>query len=305
MEKSLVTVAMPAYNHEKYVQQAIKSVIDQDYENIELIIINDCSKDNTHEKICEMIDKCKSRFVRFEYINSDKNNGITKTLNKCLKWAEGKYFSLLASDDIFFPEKIRLLVNEIEKLPDNYAIVFGDATYINEYGQTVLMRMGSVESNRVIVALASGRDDFNYLNEDEFGTYKTLFRGYLPTASWLAKTRCILEVGGFNESFFVEDMPLWITLSKRYRFKFFDQSVAGYRIHSHNTSSSHHTAMLISLLMFLENEREYCIENNLYDFWKKMMLIWSKEILKRKNISLGEKKYVISVLKKIKEEQKV
>jgi alpha-1,3-rhamnosyltransferase len=52
MGKSLVTVAMPAYNHEKYVQQAIKSVIDQDYENIELIIINDCAKGNTHNEIC-------------------------------------------------------------------------------------------------------------------------------------------------------------------------------------------------------------------------------------------------------------
>ncbi|MGC8483379.1 MAG: glycosyltransferase family 2 protein, partial [Thermodesulfobium sp.] len=47
---------MPAYNHEKFVQEAIKSVIDQNYDNIEFIIINDCSTDNTHSKICEMID---------------------------------------------------------------------------------------------------------------------------------------------------------------------------------------------------------------------------------------------------------
>jgi alpha-1,3-rhamnosyltransferase len=300
MGKSLVTVAIPAYNHEKYVQQAIKSVIDQDYENIELIIINDCSKDNTHDKICEMIDACKSRFVRFEYINSDKNNGITKTLSKCLKCAKGRYFSLLASDDIFFPEKISSLVNELERLPDNYAIVFGDATYISEQGETLVMRKGSIESESVMRFLASGRGDFNYLNEDEFGTYKTLFLGYLPTASWLAKTECILEVGGFNEAVFVEDMPLWIALSKKYKFKFFNQSVAGYRIHSQNTSSSYHTEMLISLFMFLENEREYCIENNLYDFWKKMMLIWSKEIFQKEKVSLEQKKYVIETLRKIK-----
>ncbi len=300
MEKSLVTIAMPAYNHEKFVQEAIKSVIDQNYDNIEFIIINDCSTDNTHSKICEMINLCKSRFVRFEYINSDKNNGITKTLSKCLKWAQGKYFSFTASDDIIFPYKISLLVNELESLPGNYAIVFGDATYISDQGEVMKIRKGSVESESVMTVLASDRDDFNYLNEDEFGTYKTLFKGYLPTASWLAKTECILDVGGFNENVFIEDMPFWMALSKKYRFKFFNQSVAGYRIHSQNTSSSCKNKMLMSLLLFLESEREYCVQNDLFDFWKNMMLLWLKEILQRESISLEQKKYVIDVLRKVK-----
>ncbi|MGC8482815.1 MAG: glycosyltransferase family 2 protein [Thermodesulfobium sp.] len=300
MEKSLVTIAMPAYNHEKFVQEAIKSVIDQNYENIEFIIINDCSTDNTHSKICEMIDICKNRFVRFEYINSDKNNGIAKTLNKCLKWAQGRYCSFSASDDVIYRDKISLLVKELERLPDNYVIVFGDATYINEHGEVVRVQKGSIESESVMIILASDRDDFNYLNEDEFGTYKTLFRGYLPAVSWLAKTECILDVGGFNEDFFVEDMPLWIALSKKYRFKFFNQSVAGYRIHSQSTSTSFHNKMLIDLVELLESERGYCVQNSLYDFWKKMMLLWSKEILQKESISLEQKKYVIDVVRKIK-----
>ncbi|AEE13815.1 glycosyl transferase family 2 [Thermodesulfobium narugense DSM 14796] len=305
MKESLVTVAMPAYNHEKYVQDAIKSVVDQTYENIEFIVINDCSQDSTHSKISEMIKLCKDRFVRFEYINSDKNNGITKTLNKCLKWAKGKYFSLLASDDIFFPDKIELLVHELERLPENYAIVFGDATYINKQGEVMKVRKGSIETENVIVALASTRKDFNYLNEDEFGTYKTLFSGYLPTASWLARTECIREVGGFNEECFVEDMPLWIALSKKYRFKFFNKSVAGYRLHFQNTSSSFHNKMLVNLFRFLEGEREYCIQNNLYDFWKRMMIFWSKDILKKENMPFEQKKYVIDILRNLKLERKI
>ncbi|MGC8482840.1 MAG: glycosyltransferase, partial [Thermodesulfobium sp.] len=256
--------------------------------------------DNTHSKICEMIDICKSRFVRFEYINSDKNNGITKTLSKCLKWAQGKYFSFTASDDIIFPYKVSLLFNELESLPDNYAIVFGDATYIDDQGLAMRVRTGSIESDRVMEVLASDRDDFNYLDEDEFGTYKTLFRGYLPTPSWLAKTEYILDVGGFNEAYFIEDMPLWIALSKKYRFKFFNQSVAGYRVHFRNTSSSFHIKMLIDLIKLLESERDYCIQNNLYDFWKKMMLLWLKEILKKESISPEQKKNVIDILREIK-----
>ncbi|HEM55417.1 MAG TPA: glycosyltransferase [Thermodesulfobium narugense] len=297
MEESLVTVAMPSYNHEKYIQDAIKSVIDQSYENIEFIIINDCSTDNTHSKICEMINICKSRFVRFEYINSDKNNGIAKTLNMCLKWAKGNYFSLLASDDIFFPDKIELLVNELEKLPEKYAIIFGDATYINEYGGILKVKKGSVESESVLVILASDRDDFNYLNEDEFGTYKTLFKGYLPTPSWLARTRCIREVGGFNEKYFIEDMPLWVALSKRYKFKFINKSVAGYRFHLQNISSLYHYKMLVDLIKLLKNEKQYCIQKGLEDIWKNMMSLYLKEILQKENLSLQQKKCVIDLLK--------
>ena len=66
----LVTIAIPCYNHEQYVQDSIQSIIDQSYSNIELIIIDDGSKDNSVLKIQELISICTNRFSRFEFRKS-------------------------------------------------------------------------------------------------------------------------------------------------------------------------------------------------------------------------------------------
>ena len=79
----LVSIAIPSYNHEIYVQECIRSVIDQDYRNIELIIIDDGSTDNSVEKIEELIPLCKKRFVRFEFLCRE-NKGLSATLNEAI-----------------------------------------------------------------------------------------------------------------------------------------------------------------------------------------------------------------------------
>ena len=101
----LVSVAIPCYNHERFVQDSIQSIIDQTYQNIELIIIDDGSRDGSVEKIKEMIPACQERFVRFEFRHRP-NKGLSATLNEALEWCEGKYFSALASDDIVLKNKI-------------------------------------------------------------------------------------------------------------------------------------------------------------------------------------------------------
>lgn len=78
-DQPLVSVVIPCYNHEQFVQEAIQSVIDQDYTNIELLIIDDGSKDSSAEKIEKLIAVCKQRFNRFEF-KSRANKGISATL---------------------------------------------------------------------------------------------------------------------------------------------------------------------------------------------------------------------------------
>lgn len=82
-QKPLVSVVIPCYNHENYVQECIKSAIEQDYENIELIIIDDGSKDESVNKIQELVPGCEKRFCRFEF-RTRPNKGLCKTLNEAL-----------------------------------------------------------------------------------------------------------------------------------------------------------------------------------------------------------------------------
>ena len=87
----LVTAVIPVYNHEKYVAESIRSIIQQTYRNIELIVINDGSKDRSHEVVLGLTEECKRRFVRFEYINRE-NRGLSATLDQALGMAKGNTF---------------------------------------------------------------------------------------------------------------------------------------------------------------------------------------------------------------------
>ena len=106
-EQPLVSIVIPSYNHERFIRDSIKSVIDQSYQNIELIIIDDGSTDVSVEKIQELIPLCEKRFTRFEFRHRP-NKGLSATLNEALEWAQGEYFSSLASDDIILKDKIKI-----------------------------------------------------------------------------------------------------------------------------------------------------------------------------------------------------
>src|SRR5574344_1018426 len=125
----LVSVVIPAYNHEKYVKEAIYSIINQTYEKIELIIVDDGSKDSTWEKINELKEDCLKRF-RNVIFESQENKGSCDTLNHLLDLAKGEYIYLIASDDIAKPNAIE---KEVEFLINNadYALCVGDNEIID------------------------------------------------------------------------------------------------------------------------------------------------------------------------------
>ena len=121
---SLVSVVVPAYNHEKYIEECINSIINQTYENIELIILNDGSTDKTSEKIKLKIEECKRRFKRFLFIDKE-NEGVAKTNNIGLAKSKGKFFTGCASDDTFTENAIEIMVDFLENNPE-YVLAVGN-----------------------------------------------------------------------------------------------------------------------------------------------------------------------------------
>lgn len=97
---NLVSVIMPSYNTAKYIEASINSVIAQTYENWELIIVDDCSTDNTAEIIAGIHDD------RIRYFRNDKNSGAAISRNKALREAKGEWIAFLDSDDLWMPEKL-------------------------------------------------------------------------------------------------------------------------------------------------------------------------------------------------------
>ena len=98
----LVSIIACCYNHEKYVEETLGSIKSQTHGNIELIIIDDFSTDQSVKKISNWIEKNKYSCT---FIKNTENLGVVKTLNKALKKCNGKYFSIIACDDIFLKKK--------------------------------------------------------------------------------------------------------------------------------------------------------------------------------------------------------
>src|SRR5471030_745000 len=134
LNKPLVSIAIPSYNHDRYIQECINSVINQDYENIELIIIDDGSTDKSVEKIKEMLFACGKRFVRFDF-RSRENKGLSATLREATEWSNGIYFSVLASDDVIAPEKTSVLLRCMEDEKE-LAGIFSGCYILDSNGKT-------------------------------------------------------------------------------------------------------------------------------------------------------------------------
>lgn len=105
----LVSIIMPSYNTAAYIKQSIESVLKQSYTNWELIIVDDCSPDNTDEVIKSIND------VRVKYFKNDKNSGAAVSRNRALREAKGKWIAFLDSDDIWMPDKLEKQISFMEK----------------------------------------------------------------------------------------------------------------------------------------------------------------------------------------------
>ena len=274
-EGPLVSVIVPAYNHGQYIGDCLKSIINQTYINIELIVINDGSSDNTHNVILSLSDECRKRFKRFVYVNKEKNEGIAKTLNQGIELSKGKYISFLASDDIIMPYKFEVLVSEFEKLGNDYAVVCGDATFIDSKGNRVYLdEQGSAFYKRAeeyydsfLEYYTRYRTDFDY--KKDFGLYETFLLGnYIPAMATILHSEALKDVGLFDEGNFIEDYDMWLKLSRRYKFKYVQKVVACYRIHESNSVKVLRKELVLSTTKLLIREKPYSYRNGLKKKWE-------------------------------------
>lgn len=131
MKQPLVSIVMPAYNAERFIEKSIKSVIKQSYTNWELLIINDCSKDFT-QKIIE--DYCL-RDGRIKLFVQEKNSGVVEARNKGIQESKGKYIAFLDSDDLWERKKLEIQIKYMEE--NELTMTYTSYSYINEEGNFI------------------------------------------------------------------------------------------------------------------------------------------------------------------------
>jgi alpha-1,3-rhamnosyltransferase len=298
----LVTAVVPVYNHEKFVIESIRSILHQTYRNIELIVINDGSKDHSHEMVSTLIEECKRRFVRFEYINRE-NIGLSATLNQALSMTKGKYFSAMASDDIASPEKIELLVNALEEKGSTYAAAFGNALFIDNNGQQISLdeagRVTQAETSKTFsdyLEFRTLRGKHLDYRGSEFGSFVTLLsHNYLPAMSNLIRTDLIKQANGWTNGNTSEDWEMWRKLSKEFKFVYVDKPLAFYRWHDSNSVKTISDKLKLCSLLLLKNEKQYCVRNALIPLWRKAYASLLVPVLLDKRIALTEKLSVLNL----------
>ena len=218
ISQPLVSMVIPSYNHARYVRTCINSIISQDYRNIELIIIDDGSTDESTRCIEELVPACRERFVRFEF-RSRPNKGLSATVDEGLKWARGKYFASLCSDDALLPGKTSTLVSQIDGEP-RVGAVFSGCELID--AKDALIR--------------TLRPSLAYVGFDDL----LLRKKYLVVcSSQLIRVDAAMEVGGYPPNYYIEDWYMWLKLTERkYSLKIVPDVLVQYRQHEVNISKN-------------------------------------------------------------------
>lgn len=238
IKNNLVSVLIPAYNHENYIQETIESIINQTYPNIELIILDDGSKDKTWEKITELKPKCENRFVKIHF-ETKQNEGTCMTLNKLLKLSSGEFVYIIASDDLAKPQAIEKEVKFLQDNPD-YALAVGDNEYVDSMGKQIFRTQKAFTSNiknakyKTVKEFLSSKLKIDFLSDD-FGSYKTLYKeNYIPNG-YLIRKNIFETIGNFTKNAPLEDFWLMLQISKYKKMKYIDEILFSYRIHDTNT----------------------------------------------------------------------
>ena len=212
----LVSVVVPIFNGERYVLEAVNSVLAQTYTEFELILVNDGSTDRTRAAIEPFLTLERVRY--FE----QPRRGPAAARNLALGHARGEIVAFLDHDDAWLPEKLELQVRYLGKHPD-IGLVHGRMMYVDESGSPI-----SYEKD--------------WVGALEGECFAGLFaRNRIGTPTVAVRAACLTEVGPFNEALArAQDYELWLRLAKSCRFGFIDRPLARYRVHQASWSNDLH-----------------------------------------------------------------
>lgn len=206
--RDLISVIMPAYNSEKYIEESIISVLNQTYDGLELIVVNDHSSDNT----LKILNKIALKDSRLRIINNQNNMGCAESRNIALKYATGKYIAFCDSDDIWAKDKLYKQINLIKLLKID--VIYTGYEMIDIYGNTLKTR-----------------------NVPPSITFKDLLKENSIIFSTTLFKKDVFENIYFKNEWYHEDYILLLDcLSKSLNFYGLDDSLVRYRIHTNGRS---------------------------------------------------------------------
>jgi len=234
-EKPLVSILIPCYNHEMFLNDCLNSIIDQDYANIELLICDDCSSDNSYEVIQSFAKELNRRFIRTIILRNEINRGVTINVNRLLALATGKYIKILASDDALQVNAISCMVSFLEESPHI------DVAISNGYKISEDQHYPDFRFNEKI-----------YLHSPDFsmpGFFERIAMcNEISAPAAIVRKRVYEEYGKYDETIKIEDFEFWLRIlkDKKTQFGYIDKELVLYRMNANSMSSMVYNDQLAS-----------------------------------------------------------
>ena len=245
-----VSVVCLCYNQSRWVEEAVTSVLNQTYPNIQLIIIDDCSTDDSPDRI----KKIKKENPSVEIILSTVNRGNCSAFNKALKRVTGDYVIDFAADDVMMPDRVEKQVKFFQNLDETYGVVFTDAKYIDAGGEFIRNHYEYLRNNKLVSTIPQGDVYCDVLS-----------RYFISSPTMMIKKKVFDDIGGYDESLAYEDFDFWVRSSRIYKYGFLNESLTKVRKTDYSMSTSqyrkgdkqlHSTYLVCCKAMHLNRDEE-------------------------------------------------
>jgi glycosyltransferase involved in cell wall biosynthesis len=224
----LVSTIVLSYNQCRFALETLEAVKAQTYKHTQLIIVDDCSADDSVAIIEQWLRKNN---IHCTFIRHHKNQGICKSLNDALAVSTGKYISGVACDDVWLPDKIALQVEIMEAQPDHVGVLYSEAFQMDENGHSLPDMI--IAANCKLPEMPQGQ------------VLDTLLHGnFIPGLTTLIRRSCYDKVGLYDEDLPWEDWDMWMRIARHYSFLYSPTPSAKYRLHEKSFSHSDPGRML-------------------------------------------------------------
>lgn len=227
--KPLVSVFIVTYNSSDYIIEALDSVRNQTYPNIELVVSDDCSTDNTVPLVTDWMKSYGSRFSRTEIVVAPKNQGIPSNYNRAVNACHGEWLKMMDGDDLLTDDCIAVNIAYVQQHPE-VQVVFSDLDCFRDNDTTHVVRHYFSEKDKTFFSL------------DAVGQLKWLLRSNVLPSQTCFIEASLLKANPYNEEYrLLEDYPMWLHLSQLgIKYYFIERCTALYR-ESESVSSSKKT----------------------------------------------------------------
>lgn len=226
-DNTLVSIIVPLYNHEKYFPQTLESIIAQDYGNIELVIVNDGSTDNSDDVVQRYYPKLQKRCKNFQYLSTE-NGGVCKALNLAASKASGEFLLLCSSDDIMLANRAR---DQLQYMRNNPMV---DLLFSNGYqvsDNSFIDIEHDIDESKLLTSI------FPELSSSEFGEFDWMIDSiaHIPSPSFFCSRSFFQQQLGFDEELAFEDVDFYLRASDTGSCHFDSKPVFIHRLHGDNT----------------------------------------------------------------------